>query len=147
MSKPILFLCSSHLSFEKDALYYLKDIGSVLNLADPRTTEEDAKRFIDKAFIVVDMKDPEQVKKLRFINYDNVTRVALLRKFESSSEDWVEKAKPDFILKQFDFVKECKRVDELLNFIRHLSSYKQPAGNIVFYLKKLAFLFSCFKSD
>lgn len=145
MNKPLLFLCSSPHALEIESLYYLKDLGKVLNLSDERLTDLDIQRFIDNHFIICNMNDSNEVQKLRFIPREGVVTICVLRKYESSSEPWVLKANADFILKDLSFVKDCKRHEELVNFIKHLARMKSPDSNFKFYLKKVLGFLGCLK--
>jgi hypothetical protein len=141
---PILFLCSSHMALEIESLYYLKDLGKVLNLEDSRLKDDEIQRYQEKQYIICNVKDPEQVAKLRFIPRERVVTVCVLRKYESSAEPWVLKVKPDHIIKDLGFMKECRTANELYTFIQHLSKFKAPDGDSAFYLKKAwSFLSSC----
>ena len=145
---PILFLCSSHMALEIENLYYLKDLGQVLNLGDERLKDDEIREYINKNFIICNMKDEEQVKKLRFINRDHVVSVCVLRKYESVDEAWVTRSKCNHIIKDLSFIKECRKYEELFNFISHLSNFKAPDGDVKYYGKKfLNLLTFCFRSN
>lgn len=146
MNKPILLLSSSNLSYDLNNLYYLKNYASILNLED-EVKDEDAKAYQSKNIIICNMKDEKQVVKLRFIPQEAVYRVAVLRKWESASEDWVVKAHCDFVIKETGFFRECSSVAEVFNFIRHLNNFKKPDGNFMFYLKKFKSFLSCLGSS
>jgi RNase P/RNase MRP subunit p30 len=148
MSKPILFLCSSHLSFKIESLYYLKNHGRLLNLQEKDINERDIQNFTQYQFIICNAKDEEQYKKLRFIPKELVYTVIVLRSSESVNEDWVKRTDSQAIIKDISFFKECKTIDEIRNFIQHLASFKKPDNDIKFYGKKImGFLFSCLRAS
>lgn len=139
MSKPILFLFSSTPPLEN--IYFLKDVGSVINLNE--APEDLVMQYEKKDFLICNMQDPKQVDKMKYINLDNTTSVAVLRSYESIDEPWLQRLKPVYKVKSFDFVDKCKTKDEIINYIKIKSVYKKPDRDIVFYIKKLAFLWKC----
>ena len=144
MNKPILFLCSSYDALDIQNLYYLQSLGKVLNLNDERLKDDDIKQWQQYQFIIVNYLKKDQVEKLRFIQMENVSRVCVCRKYESSTSDWIEKCKPDFTIKRFDFVKTTATIQELYNFIKHIAVYKQPVSSFRLYGGKILSLFlSC----
>jgi hypothetical protein len=147
MNKPILFMTSSNF-LEIENLYYLRDLGTLLNLGDPKLKDIDINNYMHKNFIICNMKNKDEVEKLRFIDPANVVRVAVLRSCESCKEDWVTKLKPEYTIKGFDFVKTVGNAVELLNLIKNLSLIKIPDGDVKFAFKKVwAFLSACFKGS
>lgn len=139
-NKPLLFLCSSS-AVKLDDLYYLKDIGKVLNFADAPI--DLVQKYMDRDFIICDLKDPKQVDLLKYVNPDNVISIGVLRKYESVAEEWIQRIQPQFKVKDFKFVKNCKTKDEVLNTCKFKNSFKQPDSDCMFYFKKLSFLVSC----
>ena len=147
MNKPILFLTSSNL-MQIENLYFLRDLGTVLNFEDKKNKDADIQAYAAKQFIICNMKDSDQVALLRFINMDNVHRVAVIRKGESCTEAWILKLKADYTIKDFDFVKDVSNLPELWNYIKALDMFKKPDANSVFYAKKTwSFLSACFSSS
>lgn len=143
MSKPILFLCSSHVALNIENLYFLKDLGKVLDLNDDRVKDEDIKAD-GYDYIICNVKEDKQVQKLRFISRSDVHTVCVLRRFESASSDWVVKSHADFVIKDLTFIKDCKQKEELVNFITHLNNLKVPESDLKFYFKKVfGFFLSC----
>ena len=132
MNAPVLFMCSQKLS-KSDSLFYLKDLGKVLVLGDEKIKNTDVQAYKNYDFIICNYKDKEEVERLRFIDLSAVIRVCLLRSYESSSDDWVTKSHSDYIIKSMDFVDKCSNKNELLNFIKHLSNYKQPVNDVWFW--------------
>ena len=147
MNKPILFLSSSRLVGEIENLYKLLKLGKILDLTDDSLKDEDVARFAEFDFIICDLKNDNCVKRLRLINPALVCKVCVVRKWESAEADFVAKLKPEFTIKEFSFIKECKTKAEVFNYIQHLDTFKKPLTDCWFYLKKLSFLLSCFKSD
>lgn len=144
MQKPILFLTSSDF-LQIENLYYLRDIGTVLNFADTKVKESDVVQYMNKQFIICNVKEEREVALLRFVNMDTVYRVAVIRKSESCKEPWIEKLQPDFTIKNFDFVQQVSNAVELWNYIKHLSMFKKPDSDGVFWGKKAwRFLTVCF---
>jgi hypothetical protein len=144
MNKPILFLTSSNF-LQLENLYFLKDLGRVLNFSDKKHKDGDIQNYAQYQFIICNMKEEDEVSKLRFIEMIHVTRVAIVRKGESVDETWVKRLNPDYTIKDFDFVKQVSNSLELLNYIKHLSMFKKPDGNVIFYGKKAwSFLTACF---
>lgn len=142
MNKPILLLSSSNLSQDIDSLYHLRGYASVLNLQDD-VSDDQIKTYHQKNVIIANMNDEKQISKLRFIPQDAVYRVCVLRKWESTTEPWVQKAKADFAIKDTGFLKQCSNIAEVLTFIMHLNTFKKPDGNLMFYLRKLKSLLWC----
>lgn len=144
MSKPLLFLCSSS-SITIEDLYYLKDIGKVLNFAD--ATVEQVQQFPSANFIICNLKDENQIDKLKFIEPDRVTSVAVLRKYESVDEKWVQRIRPEYKVKDFSFVRTCKNIYEIINYIKFKSAFKQPDSDSWFWIKKFLILCKCLSND
>lgn len=143
MNSPILFMCSQKLS-KSDSLFYLKDLGKVLVLGDDKIKDSDVQNYRQYDFIICNYKAKEEVERLRFIELSTVIRVCLLRSYESSGDDWVTKAHADYIIKTMDFIDKCANKTELLNFVKHLSQYKQPVSDAWFWGSKIAGVFlSC----
>ena len=134
-NKPLLFLTSSEFG-KIENLYFLKDLGKVLNLKDEKKDENEYNNYHQYQFIICNMKNDEEVAKLRFINIDNVYKVVVLRSHESSADAWVQKVKADFVIKSFDFVQKCQNIQELFNFIKSLANFKKPDNDGLFYAKK-----------
>ena len=146
-NKPILFLSSSRLVGELANLYKLLKIGKILDLTDNKLEENEVARYIDYDFIICDLKNDEAVKKLRLINPQQVIKVCIVRKYESANSAFVEKLKPDYTIKEFNFIQDCRTKAEVFNFIQHLNNFKKPDLDVSFYGKKIwNFLFSCIKS-
>lgn len=141
-NKPFLFLTSSEFG-KIENLYFLKDLGRVLNLHDEKKDDTEYKNYNQYQFIICNMKNDEEVAKLRFINIDTVYKVAVLRGCESSNDPWVQRLKADFVIKNFDFVQKCQNIQELFNFIKSLSSFKKPDNDALFYSKKAWSFLSC----
>lgn len=145
-NKPILFMSSSFLNVE--SISSLKDLGYVLNLDDEKIKDIDVQSYAAKNFILCDMKNKLSVSKLRFIKNDTVLRVCILRSHESCTADWVVKLKPDYVIKTFDFVKECSTKDDILRFVQLFASIKDVDDDVKFYAKSLkSFLKGCFGSS
>jgi hypothetical protein len=141
VNKPFLFLTSSEFG-KIENLYFLKDLGKVLNLSEEKK-DDDYKNYVQYQFIVCNMKNADEVAKLRFINIDNCYKVAVLRSCESSADPWVQKLKADFVIKSFDFIKQCQNINELYNYVKSLASFKKPDNDLMFYSKKGWSLLSC----
>ena len=144
MNKPILLLSSSNLSEDLPNLYHLRGYASVLNLQDEGVTDDMIKQYNAKNIIICNMSDPKQVGKLRFIAHGSVHRVCVLRPTESSVAPWVVKSQADYCIKETGFMKDCASIVEFLTYVVHLNNFKKPDGTLMFYLRKLSFLFRCF---
>jgi hypothetical protein len=141
-NKPFLFLTSSEFG-KIENLYFLKDLGKVLNLAEEKKDENEYNNYAQYQFIICNMKNDKEISKLRYINIDNVYKVAVLRGYESSNDAWIQKLKPDFTIKSFDFIRQCQNIYELYNYIKSLSSFKKPDNDALFYVKKGWSFLSC----
>jgi hypothetical protein len=137
--KPILFLFSSKIPLEN--VYFLKDVGSVINLQEAPV--DLVMQYESKDFLICNMRSDDQIQKLKFVDLDKCLKVALLRNHESVNEPWVERLHADYRIKDFSFVDNCKTKQEILNTIKAKSVLKKPDSNIMFYLKKLYAVLSC----
>lgn len=143
MNKPLLFLFSSAVQLAN--VYYLKDVGAVLNLLEAPV--DAVMQYEKKDFIICDMKNQDQVDKLKFIDLDKCITVAVLRAHESVDEPWIKRLNPLYKVKSFDWVDDCRSKNEILNTIKVKSVFKKPDGDISFWMKKLSFLLRCFRDN
>lgn len=143
MSKPLLFLFSSTPKLEN--IYYLKDVGATLNLLEAPI--DLVSQYLSKDFIICNMRDVSQTDKLRYIDLDQCTKVAVLRQHESITEPWLERLQPDYKVKSFSFVDQCKTKDEILNVVKVKNVFKMPDHDVTFWAKKFAFLLKCFRAS
>lgn len=142
--KPILFLFSSQIPLS--SLYFMKDVGSVINLYE--SPVDLVMQYEQKDFVVCDMRDYKQVDKLKYVDLDKCTKVAVLRAHESVEEEWVKRLEADYKVKSFDWVEDCRSKAEILNTIKIKNVFKKPDSNTAFYLKKaFGLLSACLKTE
>lgn len=141
--KPLLFLFSHGINLAN--AYFLKDVGKVINMEDAEI--DIVMDYLNRDFILVNMRDQKQVDKLKHINLDKVERICVLRPHESVNEPWAEKLNAHYKIKSFEFVKNCKSKNEVYNSVKLNSVFKMPNSTFMFYLKKLYKLITCILSS